>query len=180
MCCQRCIEAVNAALTSLGLGVKNVQLGTAVFNNTLSISDEEIRLVLSNKGFEIIVSEDDRLTEEIKIALIELIHHSDNTEQTNKTLPAFLEKKTFKSFRLLNRVFLKQTNLTIQKYVILQRIEKVKALIEEDKSNFSEIAYLAGYKTPQHLSAQFKKIVGVSMLEYKMKNIKRRIPIDKI
>ena len=180
MCCQRCIEAVEAALTSLGLHIESVQLGVAVFYTPDNTFSEQVRQALSKKGFEIIVSEDDRLTEEIKIALIELIHHSKNKEHTNKTLPEFLEKQTLKSFRLLNRVFLNHTNMTIQKYATLQRIEKVKSLIEEEKSNFSEIAYAAGYKTPQHLSAQFKKIVGVSMLEYKMKNIKQRKPIDKI
>ncbi len=180
MCCQRCIEAVETALVSLGLDIKSVLLGVATFDNPNKVLDEQVRQALSKKGFEIIVSEDERLAEEIKIALIELVHHSENVEHSNNTLPAFLEKRTFKPFRLLNKVFLKQTSITIQKYAILQRIEKVKALIEEDKSNFSEIAYAAGYKTPQHLSAQFKKIVGVSMLEYKMKNIRQRIPIDKI
>lgn len=180
MCCQRCIEAVEATLTSLGLNIKSVQLGMAVFYNPNKVLDEHVKLALSKKGFEIIVSEEDRLTEEIKIAVIEVVHHSKNTDYNNKTLPAFLEKRTFKPFRLLNKVFLERTNMTIQKYAILQRIEKVKSLIEEDKANFSEIAYAAGYKTPQHLSAQFKKVVGVSMLEYKMKNMQQRVPIDKI
>src|SRR4051812_15463799 len=89
MCCQRCIEAVEVALTSLALDIKSVRLGVAVFDNQNNIPNDKIQLTLSQKGFEIIVSEDDRITEEIKIALIELIHHSKNNEYSNKTLPAF-------------------------------------------------------------------------------------------
>ncbi|PQJ09359.1 hypothetical protein CJD36_019110 [Flavipsychrobacter stenotrophus] len=180
MCCQRCIEAVEGTLSNLGLDVKNVQLGIAVFVQSEKVSDELISSAIVKRGFEIIKSEDERLTGEIKISIMGLIHHASETENDNKNIRAYLEKVTLKPFRVLNKVFVNTTQITIQKYTILQRIEKVKALISESKFNFSEIAFLTGYKTPQHLSAQFKKYEGISMLDYKASEIKNRNPIDKI
>lgn len=180
MCCRRCIEAVEATLKELGLNVKNVQLGVAAFVQLEKVSDELINNALIKRGFEIIKSEDEQLTEEIKIGIIELVHHSSEHDNDNKGIRTHLEKATLKPFRVLNKIFLKSTQITIQKYTILQRIEKVKALIDEGKSNFSEIAFLTGYKTPQHLSAQFKKYEGISMLDYKVSEVKNRKPIDKI
>ena len=90
-------------------------------------------------------------------------------------------EKLKKPYRAIHKLFLEHTHLTIEKYTILQRIEKVKTLIEEENNlNFSEIAHLAGYKTQQHLSGQFKKITGMSMLEYKNSENKNRTPIDKV
>lgn len=180
MCCERCIEAVEATLNDLGLDVKNVRLGVAVFAQSEKVSDDLLNSAIIRRGFEIIKSEDERLTEEIKIGVIELIHSISETENHNIAIRTHLENITLKPFRILNKVFVNTTQITIQKYTILQRIEKVKALISEGKSNFSEIAFLTGYKTPQHLSAQFKKYEGISMLDYKASEVKNRKPIDKI
>lgn len=180
MCCKRCIEAVEEILNDLGLDVKNVLLGLAVFAQSEIVSDEILNSAIIKRGFEIIKSEEERLTEEIKIGVIELIHSISETDNHNTAIRTHLEKITLKPLRVLNKVFVKTTQITIRKYTILQRIEKVKALIDEGKSNFSEIAFLTGYKTPQHLSAQFKKYEGISMLGYKAKEVKDRKPIDKI
>lgn len=180
MCCQRCIEAVETTLGALGLKVKEVRLGTATFFESKDIAEDAISDALKKRGFEIIISEEIRLTEAIKIAVIELIHHSSEETQSVKALSAVLERKILKPFRLLNKVFVNNTQVTIQKYTIMQRLEKVKELIEEGNHNFSEIADLVGYKTPQHLSGQFKKNVGMSMLDYKISKAKQRKPIDKI
>jgi AraC family transcriptional regulator len=180
MCCQRCIDAVWQVLTTIGLEVNSVQLGEATFANS-KVPEQLIISALKDRGFEIIIYEEERIVESIKIAVIEIIHHSSNDNRNNKdNIPIYLEKKILNPYRFLNKIFLKHTNLTIQRYTTLQRIEKVKALIEEHNCNFSEIADLTGYKTAQHLSGQFKKIVGVSMLEYKAKNIKQRKSIDEI
>ncbi len=180
MCCQRCVEAVEQTLKSLGLSVKDVQLGIATFTEKRKVTMEHIADALQKRGFEVIVSEDERLTEAVKIAVIEAIHHSQVDEKEITAIPGLLENITLKSFKVLNKIFLKQTGLTIQKYITLQRIERVKEFIQEGNLNFSQIADITGYKTPQHLSSQFKKVIGVTMLEYKQKTPANRKPIDQI
>jgi AraC family transcriptional regulator len=180
MCCQRCIDVVESELTSIGLKVMSVTLGEATFVNANDVSSVIITGILEKRGFEMMFSEEERLVEAIKTTVIDLIHRSQSGRNKKIHIPTFIEKKMPKSFRQLNSIFLKHTHCTIEKYLILQRIEKVKELIEEGNNNFTEIADLIGYKTLPHLSGQFKKVVGISMLEYKMKNARQRIPIDKI
>ena len=181
MCCQRCIEAVQTELTSLGLKVKNVELGEASFTEPSKIKVDSIANALKKRGFELIKSEDELLVETIKTAVIDLIHYSDNVGNDKKIhLQEFLEQKIKKSYSRIQKVFSLHTNMTIEKYIILQRLEKVKEKIEESNLNLSEIAYAMGYKTLQHLSAQFKKITGVTMMEYKKAKKTDRKAFDEI
>ena len=175
MCCQRCIEAVEHELVSLGLKVKNVSLGKAVFAESPDVASSAIEKSLKKRGFELIISEEEQLVEVIKIAVITLIHNPDKGDKgQNMHLSSFIEEQTSKPYRQLNKLFSKHAGLTIEKYAILQRIEKVKELIQENKYNFSEIADLIGYKTQQHLSGQFKRITGMSMQTFKSKGGKRK------
>lgn len=180
MCCQRCIEAVEATLRAFCSEVKDVQLGWAVFVPLENVTDEDLKTALNSRGFEIIISAEERLTEQIKIWVIEIIHHSSENEIDSEAIHAHLERKSSKPFRLMNNIFMKITGQTILKYIILQRIERVKALINEGNNNLSEIAILTGYKTLQHLSTQFKKVTGISMQEYKKTEFREKVNIDKI
>ncbi len=180
MCCQRCVEAVHQELSLLGLKVETVKLGEATFAEFVSVSRGTISDSLKKRGFELIVSEDDRIVEAVKTAIIELIHQPKNNIDFKIHLSEYLEEKIKKSYRYIHKLFLEQSQLTIEKYAILQRIEKVKELIEENRFNFSEIAHMVGYKTQQHLSAQFKKTTGMSMLKYKNSKDENRKGLDKI
>ena len=181
MCCQRCIEAVTDELNKLGLKIVSVTLGEAVFYGNKNKQQKNLEGNLIKRGFEIILSEEQRLVERIKTNVIQLIHPSQKKEEHLKIkLKEFLEEKINKPYRTLQKVFLLETNLTIEKYIILQRIEKAKALIEEGELNFSEISLSLNYQTQQHLSAQFKKITGISMKSYReLKNSDRKA-IDKV
>jgi AraC family transcriptional regulator len=178
MCCQRCIEAVQDELTNLKLVVEKVQLGKAVFLNSPKVKMEEIERVLLKRGFELIVSEEAQIVEAVKIALIELVRHSEVGQENKTHLSDFLEQRVKKPYRYIHKVFLNHTNLNIENYLILQRIEKVKELIQQSRLNFSEIADATGYKTLPHLSGQFKKITGMTMMEYKNNDVKDRKPLD--
>jgi AraC family transcriptional regulator len=180
MCCQRCIDAINSDFSLLGLQVENVELGKAVFTNPSNIDTNVIGETLQKRGFELILSKENRIVEEVKIALIELIRKSAIDPDHKIHLAEYLEEKVKKPYRHIHKLFLQSTHLTIEAYLILQRIEKVKELIEQEEHNFSEIADTTGYKTLQHLSGQFRKITGMSMMEYKNSKIPKRVPIDKI
>ncbi|MGQ9848066.1 MAG: helix-turn-helix domain-containing protein, partial [Bacteroidales bacterium] len=91
-----------------------------------------------------------------------------------------LQEKLNLSYQYLSTLFSSSEGITIEKYIILQKIEKVKELIVYDELSFSEIAYRLGYSSVQHLSNQFKKITGLTPSHFKkIKNFKRN-PLDKI
>ena len=180
MCCQRCIEAVQTELSGLGLKVEEVKLGEVSFAENSRIKLSEIESILQKRGFELIVSQEARIVETVKIILIEMVHQSKVNHDYKIHLPEFLEQILKKPYRSIYKLFLSHTKLTVEKYFILQRIEKVKELIEQDEFNFSEIAEIAGFKTLQHLSAQFKKITGMNMIEYKKSESKNSKKIDEI
>lgn len=183
MCCGRCIIVVTDVLKGLGLQLESVKLGEATFHEVPIIGYKDrsafIDKALKEKGFELIVDEQEVLMETIKITVIENINnlHRDHRESD---LIKLLEKNTHKTYRQLNTIFVQHKKMTIDKYIILQRIEKVKSLIDEGILNFSEIADAMGYKAPQHLSGQFKRVTGITMNGYKTSKNKNRKHIDEI
>lgn len=178
MCCIRCIESVTNVLISLGLEVDTVKLGEAIYVESSNVKTSIIISTLKDHGFEIVINSEEQLTELIKISLLELIHHSANLQDISYS--NYLAEKTGKPYHYLSRIFSTTKNLTIEKYIILQKIEKAKELIEYGEMTFSEIAYQLGYKNLQHLSTRFKVITGISMTTYKEKKNKKRKFINEI
>lgn len=182
MVCQRCINAVANELSELGLKVEEIALGHAVYTDHSDVSLEVIAGALKKQGFELIQNTEEKLVERVKILIIQLLHPdsiSKNIAPENESYSKYLSKETGKTYSYLSRVFSRHTKCTIEKYIILQRIEKVKELIEYGDLSFSEIAYALGYKSAAHLSNQFKEITGMSMGKYK-ENPGPRKPLDKI
>jgi AraC family transcriptional regulator len=180
MCCQRCVEAVTEELTSLGLDIDSVSLGEATFKFSAKVAGTEIERRLNKRGFILAKSEDEIIVERVKTILLDLIHHLPEDRKKNFNLPAFLEANTNTSYRALLKIFRKQKNITIEKYFILLKIEKAKELIEQSNLSFSEIASMLGYKSQQHLSGQFKEVMGKTMLNYRKSNSRGRIPMDRL
>ena len=180
MCCQRCIEAVSHELKLLGLVVKNVKLGEATFSSPSKINMMDIEKSLNKRGFILVKNDEEIIVENVKTVILDLIHHLGEIDRKNINLPSFLEEKIKLPYRTLLKIFRKQKGMTIQNYFILQRLEKVKELIEQSNLNFSEVSNVLGYKSPQHLSGQFRQITGMTMLKYKKLKIRDRIPIDTV
>lgn len=178
MCCNRCIESVTRELTALGLKVESVKLGEATYTESPKITPNLIAGTLEKHGFEIITDSEEQLVELIKTAIIESIHHSETLQELSYS--EYLSKKTGKPYRHLSQIFSTHKKMTIEKYIILQKIERTKELIEYGELNFSEIAYQLGYKNLQHLSARFKAMTGISMTSYKERKNKKRRFIDEI
>ena len=180
MCCQRCIEAVTAELTKSGLNVVSVKLGEASFETSKDIAQKNIESALNKRGFILIKDEEEILIESIKTAILDVIHHLSEMDGKGFSLSKCLEEKTKMPYRHLLEIFKKKKGITIQKYFILQKIEKVKDLVENSAMQFSEIADLMGYKSLQHLSSQFKNINRMTMQQYQKSQVKKRTFIDKI
>jgi len=166
MVCDRCEMVIETALTALGLEVDHVELGKAQVTRTGDKPTlREIEKELQRLNFELLKNDDSVLAEGVKTTLIELLN-SGRLAKEEFSLSEYLSKKLAKNYASISRVFSKKEELTIEKYFIRLKVEKAKELVEYGKMSFSEIAYELGYKTPQHLSRQFKDITGMSMTDY--------------
>ena len=177
MVCDRCIKVVNDELKALGVNVVSVNLGNATFLENKNVSVESIENSLHKNGFEILLSDEEKMVEKIKNAITDLIYQHKANDK-NFSFSKYIANTIGKSYNQVSTIFSKNKKVTIEKYAILQRIERAKELIEYNENSFAEIAFILGYKNPQHLSNQFKSITGLSMGEYKKLDIKTRKPLN--
>ena len=178
MVCDRCIRVVNEELSKLGYEVKNVSLGEAVINSGKKEVDlDEIKKTLVNNGFDLVNDLNSRLIEKIKVLIIDKIHHR-NDELEKFSFSKYLSNELGVNYSHLSSVFSSCEGTTIEKFIIQQKIEKVKELLTYDELTLSEIAYKLGYSSVQHLSNQFKQITGLNPSFFKKVKEKRRMPLD--
>ncbi|MFY9150444.1 MAG: helix-turn-helix domain-containing protein [Prolixibacteraceae bacterium] len=180
MMCSYSIRLVKEDLTSLGVTVVEVKLGeaTLIFNPE-EISKSQINEVLQKLEMELIFSKDEILVEQIKQAVIELIHYMNNVDSIVRK-SEYLVEKLGKSYQTLSKAFSKTEPITLEKFIILQKIERVKELAMEDKISLSEIAWMMDYSSPHHLSSQFKLITGISLSDFKKDPAAHKKPINKL
>lgn len=179
MVCDRCLMIVRQQLESLGFHVNEVILGQA--DITPEPDEERVQLIASAlkvPGFELISSETEKTVEAIKNVVIDLIHHSDLSEM-NVTFSDMISRRVGKDYAYLSRLFSNSQDKTIERYIIEQKVERIKELLEYGELNFNEIAYRMGYSSSAHLSTQFKAITGMTPSLFKASGKTRR-PIDKI
>jgi AraC-like DNA-binding protein len=162
-------------LNTLGYDIKSVELGQIILDEKKSIQNSKLEKELKKHGFEIIQEETEVLIEEMKIVLIKKIENQDDTN-----ISSFLTKTFNKSYSALSKVFSKTEGMTIEKYEINLKIEKVKELIQLGQLNFSEIAYTLNYNNSGHLAKQFKNVTGMSMTEFKNLQKWNRKSLDQI
>ena len=180
MVCNRCIWAVQRELKKLGLIPLNVVLGTAIVEGLIEESTlKEIDQSLHEIGFELIDDKKSRLVESIKTEVISYIHY--DPELIGKlNFSDYLSEKLGYDYSYLSSLFSSVEGLTIEKYIILQRIEKVKELLIYDELALKEIAYQMGYSSVQHLSNQFKKVTGLTPSFFKKIKENKRRPLDEV
>lgn len=180
MVCDRCILAVRQQLDTLELTYKNIQLGEVELGDSPSVNQlQALKEKLNTLGFELLDDKKSTLVEKIKNAIIQMIHGTAETELTKK-LSVMLKEKLQMDYNYLSTLFSSIEGITIEKYVILQRIEKAKELLIYDELTLSEIADKLGYSSVQHLSQQFKKITGLTPTHFKELKENRRKPLDKV
>lgn len=180
MVCKCCIRVLTEDLERAGVSVNKMILGEAeIAYNPNHISFRNIEELINNDGFEIIVNKEKILVEQIKLAVIELIHYYNNANSLLRNSDYLIEKLGY-SYQHLSSVFSKNENSTLEKYIIQHKIEKVKELIEFGELTLSEISFMMGYSSVQYLSNQFKNITGVSVTDYKKSENKNRKHLDQL
>ena len=181
MVCPRCVKTVREELEKLNLTPVNVTLGEAeLLEPPEKLDFDLINAVLKNEGFELLEDSNSKIVEAIKTEIIKVIQNYDEFDLENILFSKFLSDKLGKDYPSLSSLFSKVESVTIEQFVILQKIEKVKELLTYKEMNLSEIAYSLGYSSVQHLSRQFKQITGMTATRFMKESQQRRKSIDKL
>lgn len=183
MVCNRCIMVVKQEFEKLGLHPEKVSLGEVTVREDELSDEQEHKLdaALKPLGFERIDDRKARLIEGIKNKVIQMIHHSDRIN-LKVNWSSVLSDEMHYEYNYLSNLFSSVEGITLEQYIIRQKIEKVKELLFYDELTLSEIADKLGYSSVAHLSAQFKKITGFTPSELKKSREidQRRKPLDSI
>ncbi|WP_047248031.1 AraC family transcriptional regulator [Maribacter thermophilus] len=178
MVCDRCKMIVSQSLQELGVSFLDVDLGVVTLASEPSWDLGRVRTVLESKGFELITDKEEIIVERIKSELLSFVDAQMKDNEENVSV--YLSKRLNRDYSFLSKLFSKKKGVSIEKYVIGLRIEKVKELIQMNVLSFSEMAYTMGYKSSSHLARQFKAVTGLSMTEYKGLRKPDRKPLDQI
>jgi AraC family transcriptional regulator len=179
MVCNRCILAVRQEFEKAGLKPLSIQLGEVeLAEEPDQRQSEQLGKNLQALGFEILDSQKQKLIEKIKALLIEKVQSGDIEEHF--ILSDYLGRKLHKEYSQLSRLFSEVEGITVEQFFILQKIEKVKEWIVYDEQTLSEIAWKLGYSSVAHLSAQFKKVTGLTPSIFKKPGSHHRKSIDAV
>lgn len=179
MVCNRCKMVVKGELEKLGIETRQVELGEIEVEGTLSPAQlGQVQAALQPLGFELIDDKKGRIIEKIKSLVIELIHHS--AEHTKLKYSEYISGQLHYDYPHLSKLFSEVEGITIEQYIISQKIEKVKELLVYDEMSLSQIADKLGYSSVAHLSAQFKKTTGLTPSFFKNLGIRNRKPLDEV
>lgn len=173
----RCKTLVEYELNNLGLKYINIELGRVELVEMIS---KEKREVLSKNllksGLELLDNKKSILIERVKNVIVDMIHYNDELPQINYS--DYISKQLDHNYTYLANIFSEVTGTTIQQYIIIHKIERVKELLLYKELNLTEIAYKLEYSSVAHLSNQFKKITGLSPSYYKQLKEKRNYCLE--
>ncbi|MBE9467320.1 MAG: helix-turn-helix transcriptional regulator [Bacteroidetes bacterium] len=180
MVCNRCIKVVKEEFEKLGIKIEEIELGKVKVPEKLENNQLlNIREVLNRNGFELIDDKKSKIIDRIKTLIIERIHHTkDIAESINSS--DFISREIGYEYSYLSKLFSSVEGITIEKYIINQKLEKTKELLVYNELSLSEISYQLGYSSVQHLSNQFKKTTGLTPSHFKNLKENKRKPLDEV
>lgn len=167
MVCLHCITALKELLQNLGISYNHIELGSIFLNEKLSKEKlAGLSTGLQSIGLDLIDDRRSRIIEKIKTTIINLMH-AENEEKPNQNTSSILSKELNYDYNYLSNLFSESEGITIEKFAIAQRIDKVKELLVYDELTLNQIAYKLGYTSNAHLSNQFKKVTGLTPSYFK-------------
>ena len=179
MVSNRCKMAVKDALRKLKLHFVVVDLGEVdIMENINEEQRAQLKLELFNSGLELMDDKRAMLIEKIKNVIIEMVHYSEESIKVN--FSDYLSEKLNHDYTYLANLFSEVQGTTIEQFIIVHKIERIKELIIYGELNITEIAWKMNYSSVAHLSNQFKKVTGLSPSHFKQMKNKRRSPIEEI
>ncbi|WP_226389041.1 helix-turn-helix domain-containing protein [Penaeicola halotolerans] len=179
MVSQRCKIVVSEALKRMNIDHALVDLGTIEIPQEINTEQiNQLATILSQSGLELMEDKKNILVEKIKNTVIDIIHHSEELPKTNYS--TYISEKLQYDYTYLANIFSEVKGMTLQQYIILHKIERVKELLLYNELNLSEIAFKMHYSSVAHLSNQFKKITGLSPSYYKQLKEKRKGSLENL
>lgn len=168
----RCKMLVHEELNALDIKHSVIDLGVVeLLDNITKQQWETLKKNLLKSGLELLDDKKSILIEKIKNVVIEMIHYAEELPKIN--FSEYISEKLGYDYTYLANTFSEVKGITIQQFIIINKIEKVKELLLYDELNLTEIAYKLNYSSVAHLSSQFKKITGLSPSFYKQLKQKR-------
>lgn len=178
MVCNRCVMVVKRELEKMKLRASHVSMGEVELEKPPTAKQlGDFRSRLLELGFELLDDRKQKQIEKIKVLLINKVQSLEIEEHFS--IINYLSSKMNRDYSSLSRLFSDVEGITIEQFYIQQKIEKVKELLKYGEMNLNEITFQLGYSSAAHLSAQFKKITGLSPREFKSTGGARR-PLDEI
>ena len=179
MVCIRCQMVVKAELEKLGLQYVYVRIGEAdIIEDIQPELLERLKINLKKAGLLLMDNKKSVLVEKIKSGIIELVHYTEDQIKVN--LSDYLSEKLNYDYTYLANLFSEVKGITIEKFYLTHKIERVKELIIYDELNLSEIACKMHYSSVAHLSNQFKKYTGLTPTHFKKLKNKRRKTLEDV
>ncbi|WP_243745554.1 helix-turn-helix domain-containing protein [Segetibacter sp. 3557_3] len=180
MVCHRCKMVVRSELEKLNLHPVDIALGEVVIEEKEldKAQQHDLSVALRAVGFELIDDRRSLIIEQIKTFVIDTIHYKD--EQPKKNFSELISQHLHHDYSYLSNLFSEVEGITIEQYIINQRIEKVKELLVYDELSLSRIAVDLGYSSTAHLSNQFKKLTGLTPSQFKQRGLQSRKSLDEI
>ena len=181
MISKSCIQLIELYFNALeNVKIQSIVLGKVdLIYDANRITINEINSHFEKIGFQEIVNPRTIMVEQTKLAAIELIYMANNTNSLIRN-SQYISERVQENYSKLSKAFSEETGVTLEKYLILLKIEKTKELLIEKELSLSEIAYMLGYSSVHYLSNQFKKITGLTVSQFKSLDNYQRTPLEKI
>jgi AraC-like DNA-binding protein len=170
---------VQQELEKLGIPFLTIDLGVVETQNDLENAEiEKLGMNLGRVGLELLDDKKSILIDKIKNVIIEMVHYNEEMQKVNHS--TYISEKLGYDYTYLSNIFSEVKGITIQQFIIVHKIEKVKELMLYDELNMSEIAYRMNYSSVSHLSTQFKKITGLTPSYFKKMKKMRKVNLENI
>ncbi|MEA4850752.1 MAG: helix-turn-helix transcriptional regulator [Paludibacter sp.] len=175
----RCKMVVKEELKKLGLHFIVVDLGEIEIMEDISEDQRDnLKTALLDSGLELMDDKKAVLIEKVKSVIIEMVHYADELPKINYS--DYISEKLKYDYTYLSNLFSEVKGITIQQFIIIHKIERVKELLLYDELNLTEISYRMQYSSVAHLSNQFKKITGLTPSEFRHLKDRHRNPIEEL
>ena len=179
MVCNRCIATVEKDLQDVNIPFRAVRLGEVEIDGEINLEQKrKLSRLLEEQGFELLEDKNAALIERVKTLIIEMVHYSEAPPKTKYSI--YIADQVHHDYNNLSSLFSAVTGMTIEKFIIAQKIERIKELLYYDELSISEISYQLGYSSVAHLSNQFKKVTGMTPSKFKTLKKPLRNALDDI
>ena len=180
MVCDRCIKVVWEVLHQLGYKIKNIELGQVELIKEHQIDRDELEHNLTKEGFELLDDSKSRMINEIKSIIINQVHYNKDDSPSQENLSQILEQEIGRDYSYISHLFSTMEGRTIEKFIIQQKVEKIKELLKYGELTINEIAFELNYSSPQYLSNQFKQSTGFTPSKFRTMLASERSQLDKV